>query len=446
MTMLMKALSSLIIVALFVPAGAAADTSTSPLPTLGKGQQTRSLTVALPPTNEDAHGHSSVEAFTPPPIVVSNESELRSAMARAQAGQSIQIAPGTYTVSRALTTVSAGSSERPITLHAKDPGMVVLKINGVIGFEITQPFWVFENLRIQGVCQDDSQCEHAFHVVGRANGTVIQNNHIEDFNAHIKINGDLTSSSRTWPDSGLIKYNTLTNTRPRNTGNPVTPIDLVGANNWVVSDNVVRNFVKSGGSQISFGIFMKGGGNSGRIERNLVICTDHDTGQPGARVGISFGGGGSFPAGICRDQECVTEHSKGTIANNVVAHCNDVAVYVNRASKILVAHNTLIDTSGIDVRFPAASAIIHGNFMDGRIKSRDDGHVQSEGNAVTSTRAYFANTNKMHLEWTSLPEMVATSKDVREDFCGRARAWRSLPGAFSASGTCSQADRTTLNR
>ena len=36
---------------------------------------------------------------------------------------------------------------------------------------------------------------------------------MEDFNAHIKVNGE----GGQWPDNGLVQYNTLTNSHPRTT-------------------------------------------------------------------------------------------------------------------------------------------------------------------------------------------------------------------------------------
>src|SRR3546814_6804426 len=44
------------------------------------------------------------------------------------------------------------------------------------GFRVLAPFWIFENLVIEGTCETDHRCEHAFHIVGDAAGTVIQNN------------------------------------------------------------------------------------------------------------------------------------------------------------------------------------------------------------------------------------------------------------------------------
>ena len=44
---------------------------------------------------------------------------------------------------------------------------------------------------------------------------------------------------------------------------------------------------------MAYGVFMKGASAQGRIERNLIICTTQDISQPGNRIGLSFGGGGT---------------------------------------------------------------------------------------------------------------------------------------------------------
>src|SRR3546814_10210085 len=69
------------------------------------------------------------------------------------------------------------------------------------GFRVLAPFWIFENLVIEGTCETDHRCEHAFHIVGDAVGTVIQNNWVTDFNAAVKVNG----KDGRYPDAGIIR-------------------------------------------------------------------------------------------------------------------------------------------------------------------------------------------------------------------------------------------------
>lgn len=116
---------------------------------------------------------------------------------------------------------------------------------------------------------------------------------------------------------------------------------------------------------------MKGPSENGRIERNLVASIDKDIAQQGERIRISFGGG--TPKRFRRDKRYITEHNNGIVANY-----NDIGVYLNQSSKTQLAHNTLLYTLGIDVRFPTSSATTYGNRLDGRIKNEPTKPVGSE--------------------------------------------------------------------
>ena len=405
-----------------------------PFVDLGKGQQAQGLA----PQAFDAAGipepvQPLQTAYTPPPAtrVVGSVSELAEAMEQAEPGAVLELAPGNYRLDHALFTGHAGEPERPITLRAARPEATLITVATVQAFVVNRPYWVFENLHLRGVCPDDSDCEHAFHVVGAARGTVIRNSLVEDFNAPIKINGE----DERWPDDGLLQFNTLSNTAPRRTGNPVTMVDLVAANGWRFVDNRVENFVKAGGNGLSYGMFMKGAGAHGRIERNLVVCTTRGISQPGLRVGLSMGGGGTG-ASFCRDQRCQAEHSDGVIANNVVAHCNDVGIDVNRSVRILVAHNTLVNTLGMLVRGRPADMDALDNLVEGGIHTRDGAQVRLKDNLVQSRLDdVLLRPDALDLRWLELPTTLQRSALVRDDFCGRQRPRASPPGATVAA-TC----------
>jgi len=405
---------------------------TGPLPTLGKGQQATSLPpVQYGPTGrpiETVAANAISEIVVESQIQVDTVASILQAIETAQSGQTIVIAPGHYTLNSQINTRKVGTPTHPITVRAAQPGQVTLDFNAQVAFRVSRPYWVFENLHIRGVCRDDSYCEHAFHIFGDAKSTVIRNNWIEDFNASIKING----FDQSWPDFGLIQYNTLTNSRRRETANPVTLIDLVGANQWRVSDNIISNFAKAQGNGVSYGAFMKGASSGGRIERNLVICTPADISQPGNRVGISFGGGTTGKA-YCRDQRCDAEHKAGLAANNIVAHCNDFGIDVNRSSGILIAHNTLINTAGIDVRQTPSSARTYGNLFEGRIRQVNGGLAKSEMNTMTELADVFKQPDALQLDWRKKPENIPSLGLVNADFYGHARLDGTAPGAFSGA-------------
>ncbi|MBU7574767.1 MAG: hypothetical protein KAF64_15530 [Hydrogenophaga sp.] len=384
-----------------------------PLPTLGKGQQMVSMAPPMP------------EGGTV--IRVDTAAGLAQALREAGPGTHIVIAPGRYSVNKTLRLGQDGLAQAPILVSALVPGSVQLDFTQVAGIQIDRPYWAFENLDIRGACAREHDCEHAFHVVGRGAFATLRNNHVQDFNAHIKVNG----LDGEWPDHGLVAFNTLTNRATRQTDRPVVMLDLVGASHWKVQDNLVTNFAKGQGNRVAYGLFMKGASEGGRIERNLVICSPTDVSRPGERVGISFGGGGTQPAAVCRSDGCAAfEHRHGLAANNIVAHCNDAGLDINRASDIVLAHNTLINTAGVSARRAPAQARVLSNLFEGNISQRDGAALGLEWNTQAPMAQVFVNPDALLLQWFEPPETIPSRTFVTNDFRGLARRGATLPGAL----------------
>lgn len=313
-------------------------------------------------------------------VPVATTTQLIDAIDDAAPGDVITLAPGTYVVEQNLICDIAGTADAPIVIRAQGAlGSAVLRFDTVEGFKVSAPHWIFEGLDIQGICANHANCEHAFHIVGAADFTTIRHNRVRDFNAQIKSNGE--GIPFVFPDDVLIESNEFGDTAPRQTSNPVTKIDVVGGRRWVVRDNFIHDHEKAGGDTISYAAFLKGNSRNGLFERNLVICErDH---QGGVRLGLSLGGGGTGPDSICEDGTCSLEHQNGTIRNNVIVSCPaDVGIYLNEAANTNIFHNTLIETTGIDVRFTGASATIRNNLVSGSIRNRDGG-VSSQSNNST---------------------------------------------------------------
>lgn len=383
-----------------------------PLPDLGKGQRPQPVAPAV---------RGLVRT-----IAVDTPQAIREALLKAEAGTQILVAPGLYPFRLKLRLGHDGRLDAPIALRAAQPGTVWFEFAQVEGILVDRPHWVFENLHIRGTCERHDDCEHAFHVVGRGSDVLIRNNHLSDFNAHVKVNG----YDGQWPDRGRLLHNTLTNQAPRQTTKPVTPLDLVGASNWRVADNHVTHFVKAWGNRVAFGLFMKGGGSGGRIERNLVVCTPEGISQPGVRVGISFGGGGTDP-NVCRADGCRQhEHRGGVAINNIVAHCNDVGLDVNRGVDILLAHNTLINTAGVSLRDPLAQARVEHNLLEGRTAARDGARLDSAGNVALDEHLEPRQADALVMDWARRPADAPALPAVDSDFLGRPRTPVNAPGAL----------------
>lgn len=377
--------------------------------------------------------------------LVASADDARRAFGAAMPGDVISFLPGRYRFTGAApAALQAGTRGAPITVRAAQPGTVTIEMDAVEGFLVNAPWWRFENLIITGVCQHDSDCEHAFHVVGAAHHFSASNNTITNFNAHFKING----VDRRFPDDGLLELNTLTNSGARRTANPVTPIDLVAASGWTIRRNLIADFSKAEGDGISYGGFAKGGGARNVFEQNAVLCEYRLRGLPGQRVGLSLGGGGTGKP-YCRDGKCVTEQDQGVIRANLIAACSDDGIYLNNAAASRVSHNTLSDTSGIQVRFAASSADIEGNVVDGAIRSRDGAVVRLNDNLETAVlwlyagyhgqRSRFADAGAFDFRWRGDVPRRSTGAAGVPDLCQAARPAAPAYGAFEDISACNKA-------
>ena len=360
---------------------------------------------------------------------VSDVGGLTQAIANAAPGDIIELAAGTYDVPGNLNCTAAGSALAPIVVRAASPQAAKLRFNGagntVEGFKVLAPYWRFEGLDVEGTCAIDSNCEHAFHLIGDADFTVIAGNHLRDFNAQIKSN-NAASGSAAFPDDVQVTDNEIYDTRARSTSNPVTKIDVVGGRRWQVRANTIHDFQKDGGDTISYAAFLKGNSRDGVFERNLVTCTNAFSG--GTRIGLSFGGGGTSPGTVCEDGTCIPEHQNGIMRNNLILACSDVGIYLNNATNSRVQHNTLYATSGIDVRFPASTADLRNNLMGGSIRNRDGGTSTQSGNvtgvADVTFAAWFvapAGADFTLVDGSSFVNLGVDAPLVTDDFCGNDR-------------------------
>jgi hypothetical protein len=288
--------------------------------------------------------------------------------------------------------------------------------------------------------------------VGDAQYTVIRNNVFADFNAQIKINGE----GGMFPDNGRIEGNTLVNSTPRDTLAPVTPIDLVAASGWRIVGNFIADFQRKGGGGATYGAFMKGEGSATVMERNVVLCEWKLRRSPGSNsggpnIGLSIGGGGAFPDAIKRELgKTGHEQSGGVIRDNLIAFCSDVGIYVNKGHRSTIAHNTLLDTAGIGVRFAESSADVVANLVDGAVQARDGALVRASDNVGGGllglflgshpVRELFRDVARLDLRWRERPEPV-TSGDLRRDLCGAERTGRVMPGAFEDFSPCRRPER-----
>jgi O-antigen ligase len=389
----------------------------------------------LPPVNEG----SALSFFHQNTTRVSDPKALISALKGAAAGDRIVLAPGQYRIGgKSISLGGPGTPLAPIIVTTDRPGEARILLDTVEGFYVDQPYWVFENLEIRGNCRSHSRCEHAFHVVGRADGTVIRNNRMINFNAAVKVNGLPGPGGEIMaPHHGLIARNSIYNESPRRTGNPVTLLNINNGDSWVVRGNFIADFYKQGSDRISYAAFMKGNSRDGVFEENLVVCHWRLPNDAGIRVGLSLGGGGTGDR-FCRDQTCEVEHTGGIIRNNIIARCpSDVGIYLNRARDTLVHNNLLAETRGIDVRFETSSALLVNNILQGGIDERDGGTAVARNNLLAPTcnplfrwfadctlEDWYAHPAGGDYRLRAVETIIGTGESVNggdRDFCGARR-------------------------
>ena len=308
-------------------------------------------------------------------IYVGNNTEIITALKNSTPGTVINILPGKYSFEGSYLVFNASGNEfAPIILRANSIGEVIFDMNLHEGILLSSSYVKIENIIFQGRKTPHDSIEHAIHIVGNADYVEISHNEFINFNAHIKSNGiPDKNGQRIFPDNVKISYNNFYNQWKRNTISPASPIDVVGGKNWVINNNFIADFAKYGqqGRGVTYGLFLKGASENGLIENNLVNCSWQvpHTSPNDVRIGISLGNGGTGKRFCMDNSQCNFEHYNGTIRNNTVLNCkNDISIYINKGKKTTIYNNLIINSLGIEVRWPASSAHIYGNILDGRIK------------------------------------------------------------------------------
>ncbi|NOQ63646.1 MAG: hypothetical protein GQ582_03960 [Methyloprofundus sp.] len=324
-------------------------------------------------------------------IKVSTSQQLLEAIKQATPGDGIELQAGIYEFSKDIfinQNVSA-TTLRPIVVYAKKLGDVLIAFDTREGFRLAAANWTFQNLIIRGFCEVSTACGHAFHITGNADGTILRNNMLYDFNTAVKANGtQQKNGSMFYPDNVLIEKNTFTNTSARATNSSVTPIEVTGGNNWRIKANFISDFIKIGGNKTAYAAVLKGYGKKGIFEENLIMCNKSLYQKGSVQVGLSLGGSGGSRAKFCFDKQCQYEHEQGLIKNNIIMNCNDVGIYINKAKDTLISNNTLYNTAGIDVRFAESNAVVQNNLLDNRVLARNDAQLTKKNNQIAKKEAF----------------------------------------------------------
>lgn len=383
-------------------------------------------------------------------IFVDSVTELTKAIRNAAPGQVIVVRDGDYDLvgKRILISEQIPSLGQPIYLVSENIGEVNITLDTREGFYINKPHWHVIGFNFTGVCKLQSSCDHAFHVVGEGSEFYAAHNEFWDFNAAIKVN----QLKGKYPDNGRLEYNYFSFTEPRQVRNSVTPINLDHGNNWRTSYNIIRDFAKIGGNRISYGLFFKGGVVGGEISNNLIVCNTKKEEPKSALVGMSIGGGGMSTS---NRRNNVDFEAKGVLVkNNIVMHCNDVALYVNKGKDSVIHNNTFYNTNGLDLRYQETSGQVFNNVLNGKIRLRDGGKGDVVDNFLVEVD-YWSGENKMQalyqapergdftltnldmlLQENSSLLSLSPDRSSSVDFCGHEMPKIRIAGAVQVNSRC----------
>jgi hypothetical protein len=219
----------------------------------------------------------------------------------------------------------------------------------------------------------------------------------------------------------------------------------VGASDWRVSGNVIADFARGIDGEATYGGFFKGAGENNVFERNLVLCAWKLTDAPGRQIGLSLGGGATDIPLRREAGQTGLEQTGSVIRDNLIAFCGDDGIYLNRAARSLVDHNTLLDTAGIDARFPGTSATVTANIVDGAVRGRDGAALTDTDNAypfilalfagMHPQRAFYRDPARLDLAWRRQPDSLVMQSG-QPDLCGRPRGVQAPQGAFVDFSAC----------
>jgi hypothetical protein len=376
-------------------------------------------------------------------IFVSTPGEVRNALAQANPGDIIRVAPGVYEFFDAIDLDSAGLPNQPIQLIGEgNLGDVEFRINGSLGFSVYGQDYVITGIWVR--CQG-GQCTNArgYSLWGSARRITIRGGRTTDFMHHIK--GWIANGTLDAPEDVTIAGNEAYNSATFNGSSNVYNLD--GGARWRVIGNFVHDY---GNRNTNYGIFLKGATTQSVIERNLVAGRYDRAPGGGAVVGISFGGGrmgvqwcapGNQGAG-----GCICEDYEGIARNNVIINTSDAAMHVNSAcgSKFL---NNIVYNSDTMLQIQTFEGVgdieVRNNVFDGGLPNHYN--LVTSGNITNADFAALYN-NADALDFSAGAGAGALAANaplpgVVTDYCGVTRSNTPSRGAIEMPAACDVAGR-----
>ncbi len=357
-------------------------------------------------------------------VNVSNESQLRLAIANLTSNQEIRMAAGTYNLTGILYLPQNNISNVVIRGATGDRDDVVIvgkgmtDTSGVTAFG----FWadnvtnvLFADFTLKNIA------EHPFIMdAGVDNPTFCNLRVIDAGDQFVKCNPNPSADQGV--DNGLVRgcLFEYTTSAPDNYTNGV---DVHRGKDWIIEDNVFKNIRAPNGQGLAGpAILMWNKSQNTIVERNILLNCD---------MGIALG---------LIDQAGFTDHSGGVIRNNFVhrtsAQSGDVGILVADSPNTKVLNNTVVlsDTypNAIEYRFAQTTGMeIRYNLTDGAIQTRD-GATGTVANNVTNAQSNWfvdAADSNLHLVSgaTAAIDKATLHVDVTDDIDKNARPNGSTP-------------------
>jgi len=351
-------------------------------------------------------------------VSVSNLSELLSALADLQSGQTIMIAPGTYDLASVTDAlyVPQGVTDWAIRGATGNRDDVVIRGAGMAGsvrFGIwigDSPHGTVADLTIDGVRQ------HGIVANYGADDLLVHNVRIVDSGDQF-VKSNPNGAATDGNDRGIVEYSVF-EYRTTDTDNYTNGVDVHAGDSWIVRYNLFKNILSPNGQGIAGpAVLMWNRSSNSRIEGNTFINV--------AR-GISLG---------LIDQAGGNDHSGGVIANNffyrdpTLPQSVDVAIFVADSPNTKVLHNTIISRgsypNAIEYRFASTTGLqIANNLTDGAIQARDGATATVTGNNTSANLSWFVNATVGDLHLVSNAPVIGqanTLTDANIDIDGQSR-------------------------
>ena len=258
-------------------------------------------------------------------VNVSNVHQLSSAISGASPGDEIVLAAGTYdlTLQHGYYITTSDLTIRGATGNRDDVVIYGGGMNNTSaileGIQLAAPDCAIMDLTLSGFYH------HAVHFQNGADRSVVRN--VRTLNI-----GEHHMKGVRFADGGLIEYCQMDQTETRLNGLGGRPdnygggIDLIGARNWTIRDNVARDIKCADFGYGDAGIFLWQDIDNATIERNVVI---------GCNKGIALGNPFSSNGAV-----------NSTVANNFIVRGADVGLELCSTIDTLVANNTIYGADG----------------------------------------------------------------------------------------------------